>query len=239
MVNAFAAPDALARVSAIGPYFAVASGPRPDADGFRPLTELYADPDTLDACVRAVSGRLGTDEFRVAASTLHLGAASRLWSIALAYTALTGRVADLRPDRLRWRLPASGPLDLWLPDPAETDEDPQTGLHRTVLADNLAPWAEAVRNVSGVSPRTLHGNAASALIGAHRVLLARAPHTVLPVVPLVRALLDRPPLAGAGTYRADPGGPLAFHRRNCCLYYRVPGAGTCGDCVLTTKEKTR
>lgn len=117
MVNAFAAPDALARVSAIGPYFAVASGPRPDAGGFRPLTELYADPDTVDACVRAVSGRLGTDESRVAASTLHLGAASRLWSVALAYTALTGRVADLRPDRLRWRLPASGPWTCGSPTP--------------------------------------------------------------------------------------------------------------------------
>jgi len=21
-------------------------------------------------------------------------------------------------------------------------------------------------------------------------------------------------------------------RRSCCLFYRLPGAGTCGDCVL-------
>ncbi|MEU9111287.1 (2Fe-2S)-binding protein [Streptomyces sp. NPDC048483] len=31
--------------------------------------------------------------------------------------------------------------------------------------------------------------------------------------------------------------PLAYRRRNCCLYYRVPGMGTCGDCVLN-RQKT-
>ncbi|MFG2875246.1 (2Fe-2S)-binding protein [Streptomyces sp. NPDC048340] len=238
MVNAVVTPDTLARISTIGPYFAVATGPRPDADGFRPITDLYADPGVLEECVRNVSGRLGTDQSRVAASTLHLGTASRLWSIALACAALTGRVPDLGPDRLRWRLPASGPLDLWLPDVREVEQDPLPALHNTVAVQNLAPWADAVRRVSGVSPHTLRGNAASALIGAHRVLLARQPRTPLPVVPLVRALLDRPPLAGAGTYRVAPAAPLAFRRRSCCLYYRVPGAGTCGDCVLNPKEKT-
>ncbi|WP_284575130.1 (2Fe-2S)-binding protein [Streptomyces sp. 2P-4] len=238
MVTPALTPDALARVSAIGPYFAVATGPCPEAGGFRPLADLYADPGALEECVRTVAGRLGTDQPRVAASTLHLGTASRLWSIALGCAALTGRVPDLAPDRLWWRLPASGPLDLWLPDPAEVDEEPLPALLGTVTVRNLAPWADAVRRVSGVSPHTLRGNAASALVGAHRVLLARAPAPVLPVIPLVRALLDRPPLAGTGTYRTRPPAPLAFRRRSCCLYYRVPGAGTCGDCVLNPKEKT-
>ncbi|SBT89963.1 FhuF 2Fe-2S C-terminal domain-containing protein [Streptomyces sp. DI166] len=231
-------PEVLARIATIGPYFAVGTGPRPD--GFRPLTELYEDGAALDACVGAVADRLGTDRPRVAASTLHLGTASRLWSLALACAAYTGRVPDLNPGRLWWRLPASGPLDLWLTAPSTLDEeDPRTALHRTVVVDNLAPWADAVRRTSGVSPHTLRGNAASALIGAHRVLLTRAPHTPLPVVPLVRALLDHPPLAGAGTYAAPPARPLTFRRRSCCLYYRVPGAGTCGDCVLTNhREKT-
>ncbi|MER7666632.1 (2Fe-2S)-binding protein [Streptomyces sp. NPDC096193] len=238
MVTATLTPDALARISTIGPYFAVATGPRPEAEGFRPLTDLYEDPDTLEDCVGAVSGQLGIDQRRVAASTLHLGTASRLWSIALACAALTGRVPDLAPDRLWWRLPASGPLDLWLPDLREVDQEPLPALLRTVAVQNLAPWADAVRRVSRVSPHTLRGNAASALIGAHRVLLARAPAPILPAVPLVRALLDRPPLAGTGTYHVGPAGPLAFRRRSCCLYYRVPGAATCGDCVLNPKEKT-
>ncbi|MCX5377390.1 (2Fe-2S)-binding protein [Streptomyces sp. NBC_00091] len=238
MVNAAITPDTLARISAIGPYFAVATGPRPEADGFRPLTDLYAGPRALEECVRAVSGRLGTDQPRVAASTLHLGTASRLWSIALACATLTGRVPDLAPDRLWWRLPASGPLDLWLPGLRELDQEPHPALHHTVAVQNLAPWSDAVRRVSGVSPHTLRGNAASALIGAHRVLLARVADAPFPVVPLVRGLLDRPPLAGAGACRTTPAGPLAFRRRSCCLYYRVPGAGTCGDCVLNPGEKT-
>ncbi|WP_282697234.1 (2Fe-2S)-binding protein [Streptomyces sp. CC208A] len=239
MVTTPLTPDVLARISTIGPYFALTTGHRPDARGFRPLTDLYTDPGALEECVRTVAGRLGADQPRVAASTLHLGTASRLWSIALACATLTGRVPDLAPARLWWRLPTSGPLDLWLPDLSEVDQEPLPALHHTVTAQNLAPWADAVRHVTGVSPHTLRGNAASALIGAHRVLLTRAPSPFfLPVVPLVRALLDRPPLAGTGTYRAAPPGPLAFHRRSCCLYYRVPGAGTCGDCVLNPKEKT-
>ncbi|MGA5493831.1 (2Fe-2S)-binding protein [Streptomyces cinereoruber] len=238
MVTAPLTPDALAQVSTIGPYFALATGHRPDAEGFRPLTDLYEDRGALEECVRAVSGRLGTDQPRVAASTLHLGTASRLWSIALGSATLTGRVPDLAPDRLWWRLPVSGPLDLWLPDLREVDQEPLQALHHTVSVQNLAPWADAVRNVSGVSPHTLRGNATSALIGAHRVLLTRAPAPSLPAVPLVRALLEQPPLAGTGTYRTTPPGPLAFRRRSCCLYYRVPGAGTCGDCVLNPKEKT-
>lgn len=239
MVTSVITPAVLARVSGIGPYFAVTTGTRPVGGGFRPLAELYGDSDVLAECLRVVSGRLGTDQPRVAASTLHLGTASRLWSIALACATLTGRVPDLGTDRLWWRLPASGPLDLWLPDPREMDQEPLPALHHTVAVQNLAPWAEAVRRVSGVSPHTLGGNAASALIGAHRVLLAREPHAPYAAVPLVRGLLDRPPLAGTGTCRTTtPDGPLAFRRRNCCLYYRVPGAGTCGDCVLNPKEKT-
>ncbi|MEU2490160.1 (2Fe-2S)-binding protein [Streptomyces sp. NPDC007883] len=248
MVTTALTRDALARVSTIGPYFALATGPRPDvggtsraegsAGGFRPLTDLYTDAGALEECIRTVSGRLRTDQPRVAASTLHLGTASRLWSVALGCATLTGRVPDLAPDRLWWRPPASGPLDLWLPDVKEVDPEPLPALLHTVAVQNLAPWADAVRHVAGVSPHTLRGNAASALIGAHRVLLARAPGPFLPVVPLVRALLDRPPLAGAGAYRTIPPGPLAFRRRSCCLYYRVPGAGTCGDCVLNPKEKT-
>ncbi|MFJ1564507.1 hypothetical protein ACIOG8_09850 [Streptomyces erythrochromogenes] len=138
MVTSVITPAVLARVSGIGPYFAVTTGARPVGGGFRPLAELYGDSDVLAECLRVVSGRLGTDQPRVAASTLHLGTASRLWSIALACAALTGRVPDLSTDRLWWRLPASGPLDLWLPDPREVDQEPLPALHHTVAVRNLA-----------------------------------------------------------------------------------------------------
>jgi hypothetical protein len=249
MVNATSAVTAevLTRISRIGPYFAVTTGPRPGpgpgTGGFRPLADLYQDPGALEDCIRALAGRLGIDQPRVAASTLHLGTSSRLWSITLACAALTGRVPDLDPDQLWWRPAPAGPLDLWLPAVRERDETPlAAALHHTVVAQNLTPWAEALRRLSGVSPHTLRGNDASALIGAHRVLLAREPHAPHPVVPLVRAVLDRPPLSGAGTYRpTTPSEPIVFQRRSCCLYYRVPNAGTCSDCVLNprhTQEET-
>ena len=37
------------------------------------------------------------------------------------------------------------------------------------------------------------------------------------------------PLSDTGTLGPDGEG---FRRRSCCLYYRVPGGGLCGDCVL-------
>jgi hypothetical protein len=229
---------ALDQVAAIGPYFAVTYGKRPAADGFRPLTELYTDADALRGYVQAVGRRLGTDQVRVAASTLHLGTASRLWSIALASAALTGRVPDLSPERLWWRPASSGPVELWLPAPRELPDETVAAVHHTVAVQNLRPLADAVHRVCRVSPQVLRGNAASALVGALRVLLARAPDAPHPVVPLVRDLLGREPLTGAGAFDADRHGTITFHRRSCCLYYRVSGAGTCGDCVLNRKEST-
>ncbi|MBT2511374.1 (2Fe-2S)-binding protein [Streptomyces sp. ISL-98] len=228
----------LEQVTAIGPYFAVRCGQQPDADGFRPLTELYADAAALKGYVQSVGRRLGTDQVRVAASTLHLGTASRLWSIALASAALTGRVPDLRPEHLWWRPAPSGPVELWLPAPRELPLDTAAALHDTVAIQNLRPLADAVHRVCGVSPQVLRGNAASALVGALRVLRARASHAPHPVVPLGRDLLGREPLTGAGAFDAGTNGSITFRRRSCCLYYRVPGAGTCGDCVLKPKERT-
>ncbi|MBT2451403.1 (2Fe-2S)-binding protein [Streptomyces sp. ISL-43] len=228
----------LAQVAAIGPYFAVTAGPRGDSAGFRPLADLYTDRSALEGYVQAVAQRLGTGQRRVAASTLHLGTASRLWSVALACTALTGRVPDLGPDRLWWRQARTGPVDLWLPEVRDLPRKPAEALHETVAVQNLMPLSDAMHRVCGVSPHTLRGNAASALVGALRVLLARAPHAPYQVTPLARGLLEQAPLAGAGAFDTAPGGAIGFRRRSCCLYYRVPGAGTCGDCVLNQKETT-
>jgi ferric iron reductase protein FhuF len=44
---------------------------------------------------------------------------------------------------------------------------------------------------------------------------------------LAGAIMSQPPLAG--TARVLPPG---FVRNSCCLFYRVPGAGLCADCIL-------
>lgn len=224
--------DLLARTSAIGPYFAVGTGPREDAAGFVPLARLYADPALLAGAAADVGRRMGTGDVRVAASTLQLGLASRLWSVALGTAALAGRVPDLSPERLWWRAVTSGPLALWLVDPvAAVPGDPADTLHEVVVEGHLTPLAAEMRRVFRLSPQVLRGNAASALVGTLRVLHAQLPHPDFPPLPWARALLDREPLAGTGRLSTRGGEVVAFRRRSCCLYYRV-GGGVCGDCVL-------
>ncbi|MEV2209372.1 (2Fe-2S)-binding protein [Streptomyces sp. NPDC047970] len=233
-------PDLLARVGAVGPYFEIAAGERPDAAGFRPLSALYGDRRVLEGYVAEVGRRLGSDQRRVAASTLHIGTAARLWSVALGAAVLTGRVRDLAPDRLLWRTPPTGPIELWLPRPSACPP-PGTAvgapspaalvdaLHDTVMVRNLEPFARVLRREFTLSPLTLRGNAASALVGAARVLGGHAPGAGGDPVALAGALLDREPMAGEGVLDRDP---LAYRRGSCCLYYRAPGGGMCGECVL-------
>ncbi|MBB0232755.1 hypothetical protein FOE67_25510, partial [Streptomyces calidiresistens] len=128
----------LDRLAAIGPHFVLHHGPdapllpspppattpgpgteaaTPGTAAFHPLADPRADPrGALLAGAAADTGRrIGTPDPRVGASTLHLGLSARLWSVALGCAVLAGRVPDLDPHRLRWRLPPGGSLELWLP----------------------------------------------------------------------------------------------------------------------------
>ncbi|WP_046775889.1 (2Fe-2S)-binding protein [Streptomyces yangpuensis] len=221
--------DVLRRLAAVGPFFAVPYGPEPPGPGFRPLTALYGEQ--LGPYVAEVGRRIGSGPGRVAASTAQFGIASRLWSVGLGCAALAGRVPDLAAGRVWWRLPEEGSLQLWLPEPAALPVD---GLGESVLG-NLAVLEAGLRRRYGVSPTVLRGNAASGLVGALRVLIDRVPGGA--AVETVRALLaEGGALAGTGTFLHEEGLGVAFVRRSCCLYYRVPGGGLCGDCVLRTRR---
>lgn len=220
--------DVLRRLAAVGPFFTVACGEEPPGPGFRALEALYGDH--LGPYVAEVGRRIGSGPGRVAASTAQLGIASRLWSLGLGCAALAGQVPDLDPARVWWRLPAAGSLELWLPEPAAR---PAAALGDSVLG-NLAVLDSALRERYGVSAKVLRGNAASGLVGALRVLLDRVPGEA--AVELAGALLaEGGALAGTGTFIHEEGLGVAFVRRSCCLYYRVPGGGFCGDCVLRTR----
>ncbi|PWK71083.1 FhuF-like iron-sulfur protein [Streptomyces sp. CG 926] len=224
--------DVLRRLAAVGPFFAVPYGKEPPGPGFRPLTALYGEQ--LGPYVAEVGRRIGTGPGRVAASTAQLGIASRLWSLGLGCAALAGRIPDLAADRVWWRLPDAGSLQLWLPEPAPGL--PAEALGETVLG-NLAALDEGLRERFGVSPKVLRGNTASGLVGALRVLIDRVPGGA--AVELAGALLaDGGALAGTGTFIHEEGLGVAFVRRSCCLYYQVPGGGLCGDCVLRTERRT-
>ncbi|WP_030761140.1 MULTISPECIES: (2Fe-2S)-binding protein [unclassified Streptomyces] len=224
--------DVLRRLAAVGPFFAVPYGKEPPGPGFRPLTALYGEQ--LGPYVAEVGRRIGTGPGRVAASTAQLGIASRLWSLGLGCAALAGRIPDLAADRVWWRLPDAGSLQLWLPEPAPGL--PAEALGESVLA-HLAVLDEGLRERFGVSPKVLRGNTASGLVGALRVLIDRVPGGA--AVELAGALLaDGGALAGTGTFIHEEGLGVAFVRRSCCLYYQVPGGGLCGDCVLRTERRT-
>ncbi|WP_017591736.1 (2Fe-2S)-binding protein [Nocardiopsis potens] len=238
-----AEPGALRRaledIARINPFFEVPALP---ADRVRPLADLWRDPDYLDAQVAAVRARLaeraGTAphrvEARVAASLFFQGAAARLLSPAAASVLCHGVLAD--PGSLGWRTDAFGALA-----PARTGDRAHAAgpggaaaaLHRHVLTAVLAPLAGAVRARTPVASRLLWGDAASALAGALQALARARPGTAGAASRTGAELLAAPPLAGLGG-PAEPGTGVAesFVRTTCCLYYRLPGAGKCGDCAL-------
>jgi iron complex transport system ATP-binding protein len=212
---------ALRAAAVVGPYFAVTVGPDAQA-GRRPAGDLYTDPAVLGAVVERVRRRLGTTEVRVAASIFFQGWAARLWSVGLAVLDHSGRPPVLTPATLWWGDDA-GSVSLGVSDPRLAAGE----LDDLVVGQHLEPLAAAVHRVVPVADRVLWGNAASALRGAARALDGASPGTVsrsVPVGAVATRLLARGRLTGA----LDDAG----RRRSCCLYYRVPGGGICGDCVL-------
>ncbi|WP_294003223.1 (2Fe-2S)-binding protein [Streptomyces sp.] len=202
--------------------------------------------DVLTFRVDTVSRRLGTAEPRVAASIAHQALAARLWSVALGCAVRYGRLPDLGPGLLHWDPGATAPDDLWLtevralPD-ATAPAGPVTlaeAVVRVVGHGHLEPLGAALRDRYGLAAGLLRGNAGSALAGAVRELdrWARA-NNCADAAARTRALADalfaHPLLSTTGTRTG-----LAFRRRSCCLYYRVPGGGVCGDCCFTQPPRS-
>ncbi|GAA2571864.1 MULTISPECIES: (2Fe-2S)-binding protein [Streptomyces] len=201
-----------------------------------PDVHVPVERDPLGFRVRKVAAALGAPEARVAASVAQQGLAARLWSVTLACAALYGRVPDLAPELLRWDPDAGAPDDLWLAEVRPLPGDTAT-VADVVLTAHLAPLTAAVHTRYGVATGLLWGNAASALAGAGRELDRRARRdgrtdTAAHARSLTAGLLAHPLLAATGDLTATPAG-ISFRRRSCCLYYRVPGAGVCGDCCFS------
>ncbi|MDX3312508.1 (2Fe-2S)-binding protein [Streptomyces sp. NPDC054884] len=219
---------------------------------------LHDDP--LAFRVRKVTRALRAPEERIGTSVAQQGLAARLWSVALGCAALYGCVPDLAPGLLRWDPDASAPDDLWLtrvrarrPRPGNAAsvagaypdavacavaESLAETVADTVLEDHLVPLAAALRARCPVAPGLLRGNAASALAATARLLGRWADEHSRPDVAartraLTAALLAHPLLADTGTLSDG-----VFRRRSCCLYYRVPGGGLCGDCCFTRPPRS-
>ncbi|WP_411147593.1 (2Fe-2S)-binding protein [Streptomyces sp. A30] len=238
-------PD-LAALRRLGGFFVLRTAPSPAGAPQASLptlaqvyakgsADVYGNPMTFR--VRKVGEVLRSPEVRIAASVAQQGLAARLWSVALGCAALHDRIPDLDPRLLHWDPDGSAPDDLWLSAVRPLPADAET-LADVVLHAHLRPLTEHLHSRYRVAEGLLWGNAASALAGAARQLdgWARA-HGRTDVAARARArtaeLLAHPLLAGTGTLTGT-----AFRRRSCCLYYRVPGGGVCGDCCFTRPPRS-
>jgi ferric iron reductase protein FhuF len=225
----------LADVADLGPFFTVGTGSI--TAGWRPMAELYADPEPLRTRIGQVRRALDTDD-RVAASITFQGLAALIVSAPYAAVVLHGVLPGLTASALHWRQVEGGLWTLCCPNPAGTAvSDPAAGaaaLAELLVDDHLAPLVGAVRADVPVAERLLWGSVASAVASGKRLLSMARPTAAGRAAEVAAQLLAIGPLAGTGRLLrpAAPDRHWSFRRRSCCLYYRVPGGGLCGDCVL-------
>ena len=251
------AAAALAAAAGAGPYFTLE--PWAEGAGWRQASLLVSDPAALAGRVthaRAViAGRASIAPAdvaeRVAASIVFLGLAARLVSPPLGAAVLSGVVPNLTLDNLWWRPADGGPVPLAAGPvtgrqiggaPAGRQLDDAAALLSERCVQGMAdPVAGAFQAVFRLSPLVLRGNIASALAGAAGMLARSFPDRAETAGQLTARILALGPLRGTGELvQPDASQPRRFLiRRSCCLYYRVPGGGTCGDCVLTPEHVRR
>ena len=225
----------MAAAAELGPFFQADPHPGPDWLSWAALT---ADPALLArraAEVRAVlAAGPGSPDVApaVVASLVHLGLVARLVAPPLGAALLSGVLPVAPVKQVHVRLAGANPLPLALEVTSAAVVAGPADLAAAFVGSWLTPAVEpltaAVRTSWSVSRTVLEGNVTSAVAGALRMAAAARPELAEQVEAVLDALLTSEPLAGTGRRRVDG----SFVRRSCCLFYRVPGAGTCGDCVL-------
>ncbi|BFU47824.1 (2Fe-2S)-binding protein [Krasilnikovia sp. MM14-A1004] len=242
----------LGAAARLGPYFAWQ--PWDGESGWRPLAELL-ELDVISERVEVgrqtlalMSGLTRADiGEREAASIIFLGLVSRLLSPVLAAAVVGDALPIPEQDRMWWRPVAGGPIPIAVRGLAAADcagRDAVTiaqALTRTTVRGLVEPIVEVFRRRFALSPQVLWGNVSSALGGAAGMIADGVPGHAERSAAIVAQMLSLAPLDGtAALVRPDPERARWFLvRNNCCLYYRIPGGGTCGDCVLTPDEVRR
>ncbi len=195
------------------------------------------EPSQLQAILRMVGKRVGSDEDRVAASTLQYGFSRRYWSLVLGAWQHGGVMLDLRD--LGYVVDPAGLIDLSVNEFHGWDctalpmVDVAEIVAASVIAEELTGFHAALRRVSRVAEGLLWGNAASTLSsGARKVGSGRSDDRVTPVA---TALLARAPLRNKMVLTAA-GVP---RRTTCCLWYRTRDRTKCASCPLTDRVAAR
>jgi hypothetical protein len=234
---------ALEAAGRLGPFFELDTW-RYGA-GWRPLSELTSGPAVLAervASARSVMAErtgIAVDEIdeRAMASIVSLGLFARLLSPAFGAAVLADVVPSLTLAALWWRPVIGGPIPM-AASPGTDDTEP---FNERIVSGIVAPVLASFAAQFRLSEKVLWGNAASALGSAVGMITTARPDLADRAVALAEQALSVPPMAGTGTFeRPDESDPRRFFvRRSCCLFYRIPGAGTCGDCVLTPEPVRR
>lgn len=224
----------LAVAGALGGFFRVEERPGPDWTSWAALitdgTTLHRRTDEVRAVLAAGPGSPDVEP-AVVASLTHLGLVARLVSPPLGAALLSGALPVTPPENVHVALAGANPLPLALSATSAVAVADAGALaeafDRHWLTPAVRPLTPAVRAVCSVSPQVLDGNVTSAVAGALRMIGSVRPELAARADAVLDALL-RSGLRGSGGRRGNG----AFVRRSCCLLYRLPGAGTCGDCIL-------
>ncbi|MFC7279094.1 (2Fe-2S)-binding protein [Paractinoplanes rhizophilus] len=228
--------EALRGAEALGPYFMWEQWQ--EDRGWRPLSELLdagVVAERVEVARQALVRRSGLSAEQIGArevaSITFLGWASRLVSPLLGAVAISGVLPRAEIGHLWWRPGPESPLPIACSEATEGDFD----------LDVVGALLEVVSERFALPEHLLWGNVASALGGAAGMIADSAPEHAAEAAAIVERLLRRAPLKDTAVL-AQPDRTRArwfLVRRNCCLYYRIPGAGKCGDCVLTPEALRR
>ena len=172
-----------------------------------------ADLD-LRALAASVCRRLGNPPMRVGWSAALMGVASRLWSVSVVPFVTDHALVD--PGCLLVR-DDDGAVVLGVRNPRARTDATVGDLDHAVRGV-LEPMITAIP----LADRLLWGNAAASLSAVPRV------HALPGARAVVDVLLAGPGFAG----ELVPAEGGRARRRTCCLFYLIPGAGLCGDCVF-------
>jgi hypothetical protein len=232
-------PDSAAinsAVAALGEFFAL---PAAAGDSWLPIHTLWEDAATVREYARraqsAIAASMGVEladvPVRAAASSVHLSIAARLLSPVVGAATCLGAVPLLTARTVFWQptsthRPGLGTAGAACVTAAGVRQC-AGAIADSLIREVLRPLNEAMRVATALSPQVLWGNVASAVNGAVTVLSQSRPQHEAHGRALVSALIATEPLRDAAEI-LDSG----FRRRNCCLFYQVPGSGYCGDCVL-------
>jgi hypothetical protein len=144
---------------------------------------------------------------------------------------MNGCLPKMPADRLRWRRPGGEMIQLGLTADGGWEGNAEELIAQLVSdssREHLRPLARALRSRVRIAEQVLRDNAASALVNG---LLLLSEHLGPGWKDLAARALAQPYLHDCGSL-PDTGPVLV--RRSCCLIYRAPPHGTCGDCPLNT-----